>query len=109
MNRDNGVFYKMLKFVKINSQAQLQDFPELSPGVAEWHFHHLIQNSLVKSVLSTNDRDEDEYIITGLTAAGNNLLLEDLNNGDAYHCKIHCLEPSLGAQSLGEEDEFKGN
>lgn len=76
MNRDNGVVYKMLKFVKINGQAQLEYFPELSPEVAEWHFYYLIENSLVKSVLSTNDRDEDEYIITGLTASGTMLLLE---------------------------------
>ncbi|QLK63857.1 hypothetical protein GE278_23985 (plasmid) [Enterobacteriaceae bacterium Kacie_13] len=76
MNRDNGVVYKMLKFVKINGQAQQEYFPELSPEVAEWHFHYLIENRLVKSVLSTNDRDEDEYIITGLTTAGNMLLIE---------------------------------
>ncbi|WP_192938228.1 hypothetical protein [Rahnella sikkimica] len=73
MNRDNGVVYKMLKFVKINGQAQLLDFPELSPEIAEWHFHYLIDNRLVSSVQSKYD---DQYIITGLTTAGNMQLIE---------------------------------
>jgi len=73
MNRDNGVVYKMLKFVKINGQAQLEYFPELSPEVAEWHFYYLIDNGLVSSVQSNHD---GQYIITGLTTAGNMLLIE---------------------------------
>lgn len=39
MNRDNGVIYKMLKFVEINGQTQLQDVPEFSPEIAELAFH----------------------------------------------------------------------
>ncbi len=76
MKRDNSVIYKMLEFVKNNGCAYSNSFPEVSPAVAEWHFHYLIQNSFVTSVLSTNDRDDDEYIINGLTTAGNMLLLE---------------------------------
>lgn len=30
-----------------------------------------------------------------------------MSNGDAYHFTIHCLECRLGAQFLGEEDEYK--
>lgn len=73
MNRDSGVIYNMLKFVKENGQAQLQYFDELSPEIAEWHFHYLIDNRLVSSVQSKHD---GQYIITGLTAAGNMLLIE---------------------------------
>lgn len=71
MNRDNGVVYKILKFVKINGQAQLEYFHELSPEVAEWHFHYLIENGIVSSVQSKHN---GQYIITGLTTAGNMLL-----------------------------------
>jgi len=72
MNRDSGVIYNMLKFVKENGQAQLQYFDELSPENAEWHFHYLIENGLVSSVQSKHD---GQYIITGLTTAGNMLLI----------------------------------
>lgn len=74
MNSDNGVVYKILKFVKINGQAQLEYFPELSPKIAEWHFHYLIKNGLVSSIQSKHD---GQSIINGLTTAGNKLLLEE--------------------------------
>lgn len=73
MNRDSGVIHNMLEFVKENGQAQLQNFYDLSPEISEWHFHYLIKNGLVSSVQSKHD---GQYIITGLTTAGNMLLIE---------------------------------
>lgn len=76
MNRDDSIIFNMLTFVKANGFAYSFSFPELSSDSAKWHFHYLIHNRLVTYVISITDRDDDEYIINGLTTAGNMLLLE---------------------------------